>query len=97
MIIAMMICTVSTFAQKPFAGHITFETTAEGCSDPNVAAELAEQTVEYTVMGNSYRLDMSVGIDVSVISNGNNKTVTTVFNIPGYGKYYRKETGHHKN
>jgi hypothetical protein len=92
MIIAMMICTVSTFAQKPFAGHITFETTAEGCSDPNVAAELAEQTVEYTVMGNSYRLDMSVGIDVSVISNGNNKTVTTVFNIPGYGKYYRKIT-----
>ncbi len=92
MIIAMMICTVSTFAQKPFAGHITFEMSAEGSSDPNIAAELAEQTQEFTIMGNCYRMDMSVGIDVSVISNGNNKTVTTLFNIPGYGKYYQQIT-----
>lgn len=91
-IIALMICTVGTFAQKPFAGTITFENTAEGCSDPNIAAQLAEQVVEYTVMGNNYRLDMSVGIDVSIISNGTNKTVTTLFNIPGYGKYYRQLT-----
>lgn len=92
LIVAMMICTVGAFAQKPFAGKITFEMTAEGCSDPNVAAQLAEQTQEYTIMGNSYRMDMSVGIDVSVISNGNSKTVTTLFNIPGYGKYYRQIT-----
>ena len=73
-------------------GTITFESTAEGCSDPNIAAQLADQTMEYTVMGNNYRMDMSVGIDVSIISNGNTKTVTTLFAIPGYGKYYRQLT-----
>ena len=43
MVIALMICTAGAFAQKPFAGNITFEMTAEGSSDPNVAAQLAEQ------------------------------------------------------
>jgi hypothetical protein len=88
MIIAMMICTVSAFAQKPFAGHITFEMSAEGVSDPNIAAELAEQSLEYTVMGNNYRMEMSQGIDVITIFNGTNKTYTVVLGIPGYGKYY---------
>ncbi len=87
-IIAMMIASVSAFAQKPFAGKITFEVSAEGISDPNVAAELAEQSVEYTVMGNCYRTDMNVGIDMTTIVNGNNKTYTIILGIPGYGKYY---------
>lgn len=88
LIIAMMICTVGAFAQKPFAGSITFEMSAEGCSDPNVAAQLAEQTMTYVVMGNNYRMDMNVGIDMSTIVNGNNKTYTILLGIPGYGKYY---------
>ena len=88
----MMICTVGAFAQKPFAGKITFELSAEGITDPNVAAELAEQTMEYTVMGNNYRMDMNIGIDMSTIANGNNKTYTIVFGIPGYGKYYIQQT-----
>ena len=36
--------TVVTFAQKPFAGIITFETIAEGTDDPNIAAQLSELT-----------------------------------------------------
>lgn len=92
MTLALMVFTVSAFAQKPFAGTITFEKTATGSSNPNIAAALAEQTMVYTVMGNSYRLDMSVGIDVTIISNGNSKTVTQIFAIPGYGKYYMKQT-----
>lgn len=92
-IIALMITSVSAFAQKPFAGNITFEMSAEGCSDPNIAAQLAEQTREYTVMGNSYRMDISdQGLDVSIITNGNSKTVTVVLNIQGYGKYYNQLT-----
>lgn len=91
-IIALMIASVSAFAQKPFAGKITFELSAEGISDPNVAAELAEQTMEYTVMGSSSRLDMNVGIDFTTILNGNNKTSTIILGIPGYGKYYIQQT-----
>lgn len=91
-IIALMIASVGAFAQKPFAGNITFEMSAEGCSDPNIAAELAEQTVEYTIMGNSYRIDMNIGIDMTTIVNGNSKTYTVIFGFPGYGKYYIQQT-----
>ena len=88
MVIVMMILSVSVMAQKPFAGNITFEMSAEGCSDPNIAAELAEQSIEYTVMGSNYRMEMSQGIDVITIANGTNKTYTVILGIPGYGKYY---------
>ena len=88
MVIVMMILSVSVMAQKPFAGNITFEMSAEGCSDPNVAAELAEQSLEYTVMGSNYRMEMSQGIDIVTIANGTNKTYTVILGIPGYGKYY---------
>ena len=84
----MMMLSVSLMAQKPFAGNITFEMSAEGCSDPNVTAQLAEQSMEYTVMGNNYRMEMNQGIDVITIANGSNKTYTVVLGIPGYGKYY---------
>lgn len=92
MVIALMICTLGAFAQKPFAGKITFEMSAEGTSDPNIAAQLSEQTVEYTVMGNCSRMEASQGVDVITIANGNNKTYTIVLGIPGYGKYYIQQT-----
>ena len=92
MVIALMICTLGAFAQKPFAGKITFEMSAEGTSDPNIAAELAEQSLEYTVMGNNSRMEVSQGIDVITIANGNNKTYTIILGIPGYGKYYIQQT-----
>ena len=92
MVIALMICTIGAFAQKPFAGKITFEFSAEGISDPNIAAELAEQTVEYIVMGNNFRMEVSQGIDFITIANGNNKTYTMIFGFPGYGKYYIQQT-----
>jgi len=92
MVIVMMILSVSVMAQKPFAGNITFEMSAEGCSNPNIAAELAEQSMEYTVMGNNYRMEMSQGIDVVTIANGTNKTYTVILGIPGYGKYYIQQS-----
>ena len=88
MVIVMMISSVCVMAQKPFAGNITFEMSAEGCSDPNINAELSEQTMEYTVMGNNYRMEVSQGIDVITIANGTSKTYTVILGIPGYGKYY---------
>lgn len=88
MAIVMTMLSVSLMAQKPFAGNITFEMTAEGCSNPNITAELAEQSMEYTVMGNNYRMEMNQGIDVITIANGTNKTYSVILGIPGYGKYY---------
>lgn len=92
MVIAAMFLTVSTFAQKPFAGRIVFEITAEGTTNPAIAAELAESSMEYIVMGNNYRMNMNQGIDIITIANGNNKTYTVVLGIPGYGNYYIQQT-----
>ena len=81
MIVAVMILSVSAFAQKPFAGNITFESTSPDCSDPNFVSQLADETQEFIVMGNNWRINMNMGIDVIVISNGNSKTLTTIFAI----------------
>ena len=95
MVIAAMFLTVSTFAQKPFAGRIVFEITAEGTTNPAIAAELAESSIEYIVMGNNYRMNMNQGIDIITIANGNNKTYTVVLGIPGYGNYYIEQNHYH--
>lgn len=91
-IIAMMVLSVSAFAQKPFAGNITFESTSPDCKDPNILSQLAEETQEIIVMGNNWRMNLNVGIDLIIISNGNSKTLTTIYDIPAYGKYYNKLT-----
>ncbi len=81
--------TIATFAQKPFAGTIVFETTAEGTDDPNVAAELAELSQEVTLLGNNTKTAINqMGIGIINITNGDYKLVTTIIDIPGYGKYY---------
>ena len=87
--VIMLFGTITLFAQKPFAGTIIFETTAEGTDDPNIAAQLAELSQEVIVMGNNTRTNISQpGIDVIKISNGDYNLQTTVIDIQGYGKYY---------
>jgi len=89
MAVIMIFGAISTFAQKPFAGTITFETTAEGTDDPNVAAELAEMTQEVTIMGNNTKTVINqMGVGIINITNGDYKLATTIIEIPGYGKYY---------
>ncbi len=91
-LVAVMFLSINVFAQKPFAGSIIFETSVEGTVDPNIVAQLSESTTEYLVMGNNYRVNSNQGIDVIVIANGTNKTVSTILGIPGYGKYFIQQT-----
>ncbi len=89
MAVIMLFGTISMFAQKPFAGTIVFETTAEGTDDPNVAAQLSELTQEVTILGNNTKTAINqMGVGIINITNGDYKLVTTVIDIPGYGKYY---------
>lgn len=88
----MLFGTITTFAQKPFAGTITFETTAPNCTDPNVAAELAEATKTIKLLGNSTRTDVGQ-MGYTLITNGDYKSMTTIIDIPGYGKYYFEKEG----
>ena len=87
--VIMLFGTITTFAQKPFAGTVVFETTAEGTDDPNIAAELAELSEEVTIMGNNTKTAINqMGVGIIHITNGDYKLATTIIDIPGYGKYY---------
>lgn len=89
MALFMIFGAITTFAQKPFAGTIIFETSAEGTDDPNIAAQLAEMSQEVTIMGNNTKtVTNAMGVGIINITNGDYKLVTTVIDIPGYGKYY---------
>lgn len=89
MAVVMFFGTISALAQKPFAGTIVFETTAEGTDDPNITAELSELTSEVTVMGNNTKTVINnMGVGIVNITNGDYKLLTTIIDIPGYGKYY---------
>ena len=94
MALFVMFGAIATFAQKPFAGTIIFETTAEGTDDPNIAAQLAELSEEVTIMGNNTKTAINqMGMGIINITNGDYKLVTTVIDIPGYGKYYIEQEG----
>lgn len=94
MAVIMLFGTITMFAQKPFAGTITFETTAPNSTDPNIAAQLAESTETVMLLGNSTRTDVNqMGVGITVITNGDYKNVTTVIDIPGYGKYFIEVEG----
>lgn len=87
--VIMLFGTITTFAQKPFAGTITFAWSAEGTDDPNIAAQLAELSQEVILLGNSTKTVLNqMGVGFINITNGDYKLVTTVIDIPGYGKYY---------
>lgn len=87
-VIFMMCATFSTFAQKPFVGTIVYEYSADGTDDPNVQSQLAAMKQEVTVMGNSTKTVADMGIGVINLTNGDYNLVTTIFDIPGYGKFY---------
>ena len=85
----MILGAINIFAQKPFAGTVSFAFTVEGTDDPNKAAELSGVTMDYIVMGNCTKMSVSeMGIGVENITNGDDKVVSTVIDVPGYGKYY---------
>ncbi len=87
--VIMLFGTMTMFAQKPFAGTIKFETTAEGSNDPNVVAQFADVSEEVVVMGNNTKTVMDqMGVGIIQISNGDYSLATTIIDIPGYGKYY---------
>ena len=87
--VIMLFGTITTFAQKPFAGTITFSWSAEGTDDPNITAQLAELSQEVILLGNSTKTVINqMGVRIINITNGDYKLVTTVIDIPGYGKYY---------
>lgn len=87
--VIMLFGTITTFAQKPFAGTISFSWSAEGTDDPNVAAQLADMSQEVILSGNNTKTVINqMGVGIINITNGDYKLVTNVIDIPGYGKYF---------
>ena len=80
-------------AQKPFAGTITYELSAENTDDANIISQFAGQTKDVIILNNCTKTlaDMQ-GISIIAISNGDYKSGYQVIAIPGYGKYYTELT-----
>lgn len=90
--VIMIFGTLTMFAQKPFAGTITFEMSAEGSNDPNIAAQFADVSEEVIVMGNNTKTVLNqMGVGIIQISNGDYKLATTIIDVPGLGKYYTEQ------
>ena len=88
----MLFGTMITFAQKPFKGTISYSFSAKGNNDPDVAAQLASQKADITIMGNCTKTVVNAtGLSVISISNGDTKTAVTIIDIPGMGKYYAEQ------
>lgn len=88
MTVIMLFGTLTMFAQKPFVGSIVYEMSAEGTDDPNVNAQLSAMKTEITLMGNNTKTTMDVGIGIINLTNGDYNLTTTIYDIPGMGKYY---------
>ena len=78
--VIMLFGTIATFAQKPFAGTITFAWSAEGTDDPNVAAQLAELSQEVILLGNNTKTVLNqMGVGIINITNYNPQNKTCNF------------------
>lgn len=74
-----------TFAQKSFAGTVTFETKYEGDTDPQ-----KHKTHEaiYSIFENKTKQSLSGGgVSQHVITNGDDLSVTVLLDISGLGRY----------
>lgn len=92
-VLVMLFGAMQLSAQKPFAGTITYDLSAENTDDVNVIASLAGNTKEITLMGNCTKtaLDMQ-GIGIISITNGDDKVAYSIIDIPGHGKFYEETT-----
>lgn len=88
----MMLGNVSLFAQKPFAGTITYSMSADGTDDVNIISQLATQKQQVIVKGNNSKtvIVADAGIGIISISNGDYKFHWDIFDFSsvGMGKYY---------
>jgi len=92
-VLVMLFGAMQLSAQKPFAGSITYELSAENTDDVNVIAALAGKTKNITVMGNYTKTvaDMQ-GIGVTTITNGDDNNSFLIITFPGYGGFYQEVT-----
>lgn len=84
----IMVLSVSLSAQKTFSGKIKYKTTITGTDDPSVTSQELPET-EILVLGNqtkSYTVQQFGSM--TKISNGDEKTITILFEFNGLGKFY---------
>lgn len=93
LLVAFLLLAASALnAQKEFAGIIKSKMTVSGTTDPNIINSIPDEIVQYALGNVSKVVQASPGINVTVITNGNTKTLYTVFDITGMGQYYMATT-----
>lgn len=80
---------VNTFAQKKFRGVINYTISYGGTIDAATAAQQPKAMTFY-VYDNLTKMNISLGpVNIDVITNGDNKSTTTLLDIMGEKKYYK--------
>jgi len=89
----LFLATYSLQAQKQFAGEIQFKTKIEGTDDPNLLANVEDQSIVISILGNKSKMFFNNEmVSVTNIWDGDKETGFFVIEIMGMGKYYKKTT-----
>lgn len=79
-------------AAKPFKGQITFSMKYSGDIDAATAAQQPSVMV-MSVLGNLTKTEIVAGpVVIDIVTNGDNKTSITMFDMMGQKKYYKMTT-----
>ncbi|HQP16906.1 MAG TPA: hypothetical protein PLB59_13170 [Bacteroidales bacterium] len=80
---------INSFAQKTFKGIITYTIAYSGNIDPATAAQ-QPKTMILSIYENKQKMNLPLGpINIDVITDGDNKTSTTLIDMMGDKKFYK--------
>lgn len=87
-----LLCGINSFAQKKFKGIVTFTISYSGTIDPATAAQ-QPKGMTVSIYENMQKMNLLVGpYNIDIISNGDNKTSTTLLDAMGNKIYFKEST-----
>ncbi len=86
------IFSINSYAQKKFRGVINYTMSYTGTIDPATAAQ-QPKTMILSIYDNKQKMTIPMGpVNIDIITDGDNKTSTTLLDIMGEKKYFKMST-----
>ncbi|HOY30771.1 MAG TPA: hypothetical protein PKW80_02720 [Bacteroidales bacterium] len=87
-----IVCGLNSFAQKKFKGVVNYTIAYSGTIDPATAAQQPKLMI-LSIYENKQKMNIPMGpVNIDIITDGDNKTSTTLLDIMGEKKYYKMTT-----
>jgi len=87
-----LICGINSYAQKKFKGIVNYTIAYSGTIDPATAAQQPKAMI-LSIYENKQKMNIPMGpVNIDIITNGDDKTSTTLLDIMGEKKYYKMTT-----